>query len=65
MKSYKERLEATFDGTIPLDGTRLAAEIARTVPEANAEVYAKEFHERLARIRRAARERARLVAGER
>jgi uncharacterized protein YejL (UPF0352 family) len=47
MPSYLNRLAETFAGEGPLDSTELAAEIEATVPEANREARAREFHELL------------------
>jgi hypothetical protein len=46
-ESFLDRLADTFAGEGPLDDTALAADIEATVPEANREARARDFHEHL------------------
>jgi hypothetical protein len=46
-RSYFDRLADTFADAGPLDGTPLAAIIEATVPQANREARARDFHDAL------------------
>lgn len=46
-RSFFDRLADTFSAEGPLDDTRLAREIEITVPKANREARARDFHESL------------------